>query len=186
MKQSRGPSRPLQLCSSFNRIVPRPSACLMIGSRRLPWSSKTRSVLRCGKRQDKKATASGPCRGMIRSWSLNQEWMARVSRSTTFDALSPVFSPFRSSSLSRWHSRPNLKHRKIARSKLAGGEEPDIFKDRVGSGIVLAQDNYTVKWACAFPSEMAAARGMLDEIHEGRPHGQMLRGMRANWKWTAV
>src|SRR5947199_7403395 len=27
-------------------------------------------------------------------------------------------------------------------------------------------------------------RGMLDEIHEDRPHGQTVRGMRANWKWT--
>jgi len=51
------PSRPLRLCSPFKRAVPRPSACLMIGSRRLSWSSKTRSALRSRKRQDKKAAA---------------------------------------------------------------------------------------------------------------------------------
>lgn len=31
---------------------------------------------------------------------------------------------------------------------------------------VLAKDDYMVGWVCALPFEMAAARGMLDEIHE--------------------
>jgi hypothetical protein len=54
----------LQCCSSLSRAVPRTSARLMIGSRRLSWMLKTRSGLRSGNRQDKKATASGACRGI--------------------------------------------------------------------------------------------------------------------------
>ena len=31
---------------------------------------------------------------------------------------------------------------------------------------VLVKDDYTVGWVCALPLEMAAAKGMLDEVHE--------------------
>jgi nucleoside phosphorylase len=33
----------------------------------------------------------------------------------------------------------------------------------------LQHDNYTIAWICALPIEMAAARAMLDEVHEALP-----------------
>ncbi|KAL4883483.1 nucleoside phosphorylase domain-containing protein [Aspergillus karnatakaensis] len=35
--------------------------------------------------------------------------------------------------------------------------------------ITLCHDDYTIGWICALPLEMAAAKAMLDEIHEGLP-----------------
>jgi ankyrin repeat domain-containing protein 50 len=34
------------------------------------------------------------------------------------------------------------------------------------SSQTFAKDDYTVGWICALPAETAAARGMLDDIHQ--------------------
>jgi len=68
------PSRFLHRWRSLSRVTPRQSARPMMGSRRLSWSSNTRSGLRCGKRHDKNATPSCPVRGMMELCWSNQAW----------------------------------------------------------------------------------------------------------------
>src|SRR5712664_3108224 len=39
----------------------------------------------------------------------------------------------------------------------------------MATGTSLSHDDYTVGWICALPLEMAAARAMLDEVHDDLP-----------------
>ncbi len=66
----------------------------MIRLRRFFCRLKTRSVLRSEKRHDKKVTASGPARGMIRSYLLNQAITVWVLGFRIFDVLDAFFARF--------------------------------------------------------------------------------------------
>ncbi|KAJ0279455.1 hypothetical protein COL940_006721 [Colletotrichum noveboracense] len=49
-------------------------------------------------------------------------------------------------------------------SKLRVSQRPHMI-DASKNGPAIASDEYTVGWVCALPLEMAAAKGMLDQIH---------------------
>ncbi len=98
--------KPYRKESRRGKNAPRQSAHLMMGSRRLSWSSNTWSGLRCGKRHDKNATPSCPVCGMMELCWSNQAWTIWVSELVTFEIL---FVRFCSRSLRRWHKRLYLK-----------------------------------------------------------------------------
>ena len=94
----------LQLCKSFMRVNLRHYARWIIVSSRLTCRPKTRSSLRFGKRHDKNATASGPRRGMMSLYLLNQAAIVRASRSWIL----PLFHDF-----VRFFSRKSLTRSSI-------------------------------------------------------------------------
>ncbi len=102
------PSLVLQRCKSFMRVDPRHYACWIIVSSRLTYRPKTRSGLRSGKRHDKNATASGPRRGMMSLYLLNQAAIIRASRSRILPLLDD-FVRFFSSLLRRSNTELNGK-----------------------------------------------------------------------------
>ncbi|KAE9568203.1 hypothetical protein CGMCC3_g15668 [Colletotrichum fructicola] len=68
----------------------------------------------------------------------------------------------------------------IARTSVGGGPKRNRSAelpskrfhtiDASKNGPAIASDEYTVGWVCALPLEMAAAKGMLDQIHPDLPH----------------
>ncbi|KAH7115650.1 hypothetical protein EDB81DRAFT_953098 [Dactylonectria macrodidyma] len=42
-------------------------------------------------------------------------------------------------------------------------------EDDLGNGSPASHDQYTIAWICALPIEMAAARAMLDDVHQDLP-----------------